>query len=250
MEKKKNNNLKYYSIFITLLALFLAVFVVKFYNEKQASAVTEETTAPTTEQSTEQPTEPVSEIDWAVVGWNNTLIKLDYDADIVFFGDSITRASDFREYFPDFKIVNSGYSGDTLKGMISRVSGVAAVEPEKVFVLGGINGLTDTNADVCIGIYAKLLDSLKETLPDAEIYIQSVLPISHEKEKVYCLNTSIVDFNAKLVKLAEEKGVTFVNLYPLYELNGEMDPELTADGIHLTPEAYDLWAAEIEQYIY
>lgn len=245
MKKTRYNKLKYYSVFITVLAVFLAVFVVKFYNEKQPT-VPEETTVPTTEK----PTEPVSEIDWAVVGWNNTLIKLDYDADIVFFGDSITRASDFREYFPYFDIVNSGYSGDTLKGMLSRVAGVAAVEPEKVFVLGGINGLTDTNAADCIKTYAKLLDSLKEALPDAEIYVQSVLPVSHEKEAVYCHNTAIADFNAKLVELAQEKGAVFVNLYPLYELNGEMNPELTVDGIHLTPEAYDLWATEIEQYIY
>ncbi len=39
--------------------------------------------------------EPMSEIDWAVRGWNNMLSKMNYDADIVFLGDSLTAGSDF-----------------------------------------------------------------------------------------------------------------------------------------------------------
>lgn len=242
MKDTKNIRLKYYSIFITVCAIFLAALAVVFYGKMNTENAIAET-APATEQ-------PTSEIDWAVVSWNNTLLKLDYDADIVFFGDSITRGSDFRQYFPDSKIVNLGYSGDSLKGMLGRVSAVAAVKPEKVFLLGGINGLTDTNADICMENYASLLNSLKEALPDAQIYIQSILPVSRENEDIYCHNTAIVDFNAKLVELAEDNDATFVDLYRLYELNGEMNPELTVDGVHLKSDAYDLWAAEIEQYIY
>ena len=34
------------------------------------------------------------------------------DADVVFFGNSITRASCFDTYFPDVSICNLGYGGE------------------------------------------------------------------------------------------------------------------------------------------
>lgn len=42
---------------------------------------------------------------WARNGWTNTLQKLDYDADIAFFGNSITCMSDFQKSFPDKKLL-------------------------------------------------------------------------------------------------------------------------------------------------
>lgn len=68
---------------------------------------------------------------WALNGWTNTLQKLDYDADIAFFGNSITCMSDFQKSFPDKKVINLGYPGDTMKGMVLRMAMLKAVEPEK-----------------------------------------------------------------------------------------------------------------------
>lgn len=237
---KKHNCLKIYAISITACAILVfAAFGVVFHHAGYDTKVLVKLGI----------IEATAQTNWAVVGWNNTLEKLNYDADIVFFGDSITRGSDFREYFPEKKIVNSGYPGDTLVGMIDRVSGVAAVSPEKVFVLGGINGLTDVNIDNCISTYSDLIDELLEALPEADIYIQSVLPISSSKELSVCHNSTIVKFNSTLEQLASEKGVSYVDLFSLYEVNGEMNPELTKDGVHIYPEAYSLWAEEIAKYI-
>lgn len=189
------------------------------------------------------------EKNWAVVGWNNTMQKLDYDADIVFFGDSITRGSDFREYFPKKQIVNLGYPGDSLEGMKQRVISVSSMKPEKVFVLGGINGLSDTNVDASIRLYSELLDELKMDMPYTDFYIQSVLPISKSKELEVCYNTTIQQFNESLRILAKEKNMIYVDIYSLYEVDGEMNPSLTSDGIHILPGAYKLWANAIKQYI-
>ena len=57
------------------------------------------------------------------------------------------------------------------------------------------------------------------------------------------------EFNGKLKRLTEEKGVAFVDLYPLYARDGEIDPEVTGDGLHLYPEAYGPWAEKIAEYI-
>lgn len=190
------------------------------------------------------------EINYAVRGWNNTLEKLDYDADIVFFGDSITAQSDFREYFPEKKIVTLGYPGDNLLGMQERVEGVAAVNPEQVFVLGGINGLKSYTEQVGLERYDTLLSMLKEQLPNAEIYVISVLPISKDKELEVCSNEVINDFNSELVLLVDKYGFTYVDIHSLYvDNNGAMDENLTKDGVHLYSEAYDKWAEKIRPFI-
>lgn len=189
-------------------------------------------------------------VDYAVIGWNNTLLKLDYDADIVFFGDSITAQSDFREYFPEKKIVTLGYPGDNLLGMQDRVEGIVAVNPEQVFVMGGINGLKSYTIQVELKRYETLLSMLKEQLPNSDIYVLSVLPISKDRESKNCSNEVIEEFNGKLQLLVNDYGFTYVDIHSLY-LNdqGAMDDKLTRDGLHLYPEAYGRWAEKIGQYI-
>ncbi len=188
-------------------------------------------------------------INWAAFSWDSCLQKLEYKADVVFFGDSIIRGGDFHKAFPDKRIVNLGCSGDTLSGMINRLSMVQAVAPRKVFFMGGINGLTDHNLQNCVKKYAALLEQLKNTNPDAQVYVHSLLPIAKQKEKHICKNTTIRQFNSQIRAIAEEKGAIYIDLYPYYEKDGYMDPELTKEGLHLLPEAYEKWMCAITPYM-
>lgn len=190
-----------------------------------------------------------AKVNWAVFSWNNMLEKLDYQADIVFFGDSIIRGSDFRKYFPDKKIVNLGYSGDNLSGMLQRVTMIKALKPSQIFILGGINGMTDKNVKQNAIIYAKLLDRIMETVPDAKIYVNSLLPLSSEKEKSICKNKTIRYFNQLISNVAQKKQIEFIDIYSVYEKDNMLNPDLTIDGIHLYPHAYDKWAKILMNYI-
>ncbi len=183
------------------------------------------------------------------IGWTNCLEKLDYDADIVFFGDSITRNSDFRTFFPHKKIVNLATPGDSILDITERVGSVAAVSPEQVFVLGGINGLRDYNVTTRLKEYKDLLKKLRETVPNATIYVQSVLPISTQKQKEICQNQTIVEFNKELRKLCDEKKMIFVDLFSVYQKEGSLNPQHSNDGVHLVKESYDIWADAIKNYI-
>ena len=239
-KKRQSKKLKIYAIIATtIILLILAAFILVFhhagYDEKLLVKLGFK--------------EQTSKINEAVLSWERCLEKLEYDADVVFFGDSITCLGDFQKYFPNIKICNLGHGGDSLSGMINRISMIQSVNPEKVFLLGGINGLTDLNLDNCVSKYAQLLDLLEESLPDTEIYIQSVLPISSSRELSKCHNTTIERFNDEIKKLAEAHKMEYINLYSLYELNGEMNSELTFDGVHIKHEAYDLWAEKIIKYI-
>ena len=137
-----------YSIIVTVFCIvFLSVLVMILYREGYVFRILGKMGLMEYKQKT----------NWAVFSWNNMIEKSDMNADIVFFGDSITRGSNFHKRYPNKKIINLGFSGDTLTGMVARVEMIKAFKPEQIFVLGGINGLTNMNIDKSIKTYSRLL---------------------------------------------------------------------------------------------
>lgn len=195
--------------------------------------------------------DPVKRGDYrSIQGWTNTLEKLHLDMDVVFFGNSITRGSCFEKYFPNVKICNLGYPGDNTDGMLLRTNQIKAVNPEKVFVMAGINGLHIQAEKVFTEKYATMVDSIKQAVPTAKIYLQSILPVNPSMKAGKGFNKEkIARCNELVRKIAEEKGCVYIDLYKLYAVDGIMPKELTRDGVHLYPEAYDRWAEEIRKYV-
>ena len=186
---------------------------------------------------------------WCIQGWTNTLKKLNFDADIVFFGNSITCGGNFQDYFTDVKICNLGYPGDNMDGMMLRIGQIKAVNPEKVFVMAGINGLQSQTDNVFETKYQRMVDSIKSIVSEAEIYLQSILPVNHDMKSGLASKDKIQKANEIVAKIAQRSNCVYVDLWVLYEKEGEMPQELTRDGVHLKPEAYERWMEEIRKYI-
>lgn len=85
--------------------------------------------------------------------------------------------------------------------------------------------------------------------PDNEIFIQSILPISNKNQTRGLTNENIIKLNAKLQEIAKKHGITYVDIYSAYVLNGEMNPEYTRDGVHLKDEYKHLWLDILSEYI-
>lgn len=194
--------------------------------------------------------EPVKPDYWAVKGWENTMKQLGYKADIAFFGNSITYYGYFQKAYADKKIVNLGYPGDNIDRMMRRIETLKAVNPDKVFLMAGINGLKNMELEVFDKKYNQLVDSVRRALPQAQIYLQSILPVSKNREKDYGTNIKIVEANALIQRIAQEKYCTYIDLHSLYVEDGGMPDSLTKDGIHLCDKAYDRWYEEEERYVY
>ena len=189
-------------------------------------------------------------MNWTAFSWESCLIKMDCKADIVFLGDSLSRGGDFHLHCGEQRLVNLGCSGDTLAGMIGRVSTAEMLQPKKTFLMGGINGLTDYNISKSVSTYADLLSALEKALPECQIFVQGLLPLTSGKaKKLHCKNETIRLFNQKIKALAEKRGFVFIDLYPLYEINGEMDLAITVDGLHIKPEGYDRWYDALSPYL-
>ena len=183
--------------------------------------------------------------------WANSLEQLDVEADAVFFGDSITQFGDWRPYFPDKTLGNLGHMGDRIEHLEQRVNTVKSLRPKKLFLMIGTNSLVDQSPEECAKEYAHLLDLLQKELPDTEIYLESLLPISKERDTDETMRTTeaILALNQEIQTMAKERNLTYIDLYSVYEKDGFINPAFTADGLHLLPNAYELWAQTIRPYM-
>jgi len=77
------------------------------------------------------------------------------------------------------------------------------------------------------------------------LYLQSVLPINEQVIWYdYMKNKSerIVQLNEKLKPIAKEERIPYLDLYSKFaDKKGQLLPEYTADGIHLSAAGYLKW---------
>lgn len=176
--------------------------------------------------------------------WTNSLRQMNAKADIVFFGDSLTYYGDFSSVFPDKVVCNLGLRGDTIQGMIGRIEQVSMLEPKKVYLMAGINDVNKPS-DIFKSLFALLVDTITHQLPGTSIVIQTMLPVNTENFCISCNNEQIRICNRCISMIAREQKKQLIDLYSLYEKNGEMPYSLTNDGIHLAPDAYHIWYSVI-----
>lgn len=149
------------------------------------------------------------------------------------------RIYEYREVFPDKRVVNLGYSGDDISGMCRRVEQIAAVNPDYIFIMAGINNMKYDSVDKIKCLYSCLIDTVKYSIPESKIFIRSILSLNNSIYDRGISNDKITRTNVLIRSLAKEKGAVYVDLTPYYkDGNGELRKDLTLDGIHLKPSAY------------
>ena len=174
---------------------------------------------------------------------------------IVFLGNSLTEGGQWNKYFPEAAPVNRGISGDNTEGMLNRIDEIAISHPAQLFILAGINDISQNvpNKQI-IKHYRYIIQRVKEQSPETAIYIQSLLPINNDfgrYKRLIGKEKQIIKLNKELKKLASKEKIIFVNINPLYMgKQGKLDAQYTNDGLHLTETAYSLWVSELQKYIH
>lgn len=160
----------------------------------------------------------------------------DYEVDIAFLGDSLTEGYDVVNYYSDFLVLNRGIAGETTIGLESRIEvSVYDLKPKVVVMLIGANNMSEMFTN-----YERLLQGLKENLPNTKVVILSLTAMGGEhwgrKNELAAYN------NVKIKKYAEKYGFYFVDLFtPLYDVDrGEVYEGYTIDGGHFTILGYDV----------
>ena len=113
--------------------------------------------------------------------------------------------------------------------------------------MAGINGLRQQQIAEFEYWYATLVDSIQDAVPEAELYIESILPVARFSD--YCDNAKIREANAILQRLATERNIPYIDLYNAYAKDGVLSDDMTYDGLHLKIEAYSVWYKTIRDVI-
>lgn len=179
--------------------------------------------------------------------WTNSLRQMNAKADIVFFGDSLTYYGDFSTLFPDKVVCNLGLWGDTIQGMIDRVGQVSILAPKVVYLMAGINNVANNTEKQFGAKFAELIQLMKKSLPSSEIVLFNILPVNDSFYSVSCNNSHICNCNNQIIINARKNGISYIDLYSIYEENGVLPKALTIDGIHLTKDGYNRWYGVLKE---
>ncbi|MBT3252511.1 MAG: hypothetical protein HN995_05215 [Candidatus Marinimicrobia bacterium] len=170
--------------------------------------------------------------------------------DIVFLGNSITEGFDLDHYFPEHRVANRGIIADHMDGIMERLQNSALrLKPRKLFLMIGINDIGDRRNDEYLKtMFVTLVDTLVTSLPETDIYLLSILPTTARWKN--CPPGQIKRINGFLTRLALEKDLGFINLYPHFLGDMQyMNPDLTQDGLHPNQAGYDVMAKKIKPFL-
>jgi cephalosporin-C deacetylase len=183
--------------------------------------------------------------------------------DVYFMGDSITRRwgtsdaqyadlfANWKQNFTGWNAGNFGWGGDKTQNMLWRLQQgeLAGVHPKVVVLMAGTNnigrvsplGPDDTRGrirTVADGV-AAVVSEIRQQAPRATVIITGITPRDDNLEVMPIVN----GVNERIARLANGKSIRYVNINAQLALpDGHLRAGMANDGLHLTPQAYQVWA--------
>lgn len=175
-------------------------------------------------------------------------------ASIVFLGNSLSHGCEWHELFDNHHVVGRGINGDTAEGIAARLSDVTTGQPAKIFLMCGANDIShNLTPDSIAQSVAAIVDRIKVESPSTRIYLQSMLPINNSFGRYKLMagkEDDIRTVNVLLEQIAQQRGIRWVNLYPLFCDNEQnLRHDLTNDGLHLLAPGYVIWRDAVKALV-
>lgn len=164
------------------------------------------------------------------------------------FSGAVVLGDSVAEGFVEYDILNAssvaaeiGVHLDELDGQITKVK---ELSPGVLFLYLGMNDVTATNGDVdrFISEYKSVLARLREEVPDAHIFVNSIFPVQEKALEEEPLLEKIPEYNDALKELCDSETVAFIDNTGLVS---EQDYE--QDGIHFKADFYPVWAEHMAE---
>ncbi|MFJ6209492.1 GDSL-type esterase/lipase family protein [Lysinibacillus sp. NPDC092081] len=162
----------------------------------------------------------------------------------LFFGDSITEGISYQELIDDTNVIADA-GKVTVMAVEEDVEKVVEKNPEHIFMSFGINDLLmrmdlkgnpiDNPVEYSIDNYSKLVQKVKEKLPNVKIHILSVTPVTEKALQEFAQYKHIDEYNVKLKELAKAEKAEYVNLSPIFDKDLDLHDE---DGVHFKANYY------------
>lgn len=187
--------------------------------------------------------------DWANYGrYAEANAQLTTPPAVVFMGNSITDGWDnaHPEFFTANNFACRGIGGAGHRPDARRFrADVINLHPQAVVILAGTNDLAQNNGPIATQHIVENIISMAELAMAAGIrpIICSVLPAGKYpwRTEIESVPEKIRDLNARLHRYASDRGLIWVDYYTAMDAgDGSMRSEYTKDGVHPTPEGYDV----------
>jgi acyl-CoA thioesterase-1 len=197
------------------------------------------------------------------------------EAQIVFFGDSITwlwslgggiGQDVWKEKYSGYHPINMGNSGDITPVMLYRVTHgnlefAKAKQPKVAVLLCGTNNFVVTQSDggkvqwdlgsdcppedVAEGARA-IAQVFRRRLPRTRVILMGILPVSNKTKWAKCQQVNAVN----VALTCNRREVIYLDLQDKFLLSdGSLNKELFTDGTHLTAEGYRIWAQSMDSLV-
>ncbi len=177
------------------------------------------------------------------------------EGQILFVGSSL------MEQFPidemqrglglDLQIYNRGIGGFITTELLDNIDVcILSLKPRYIFINIGTNDLNtpEYNRDELLGNYGKILDIIKEKLPETKVYLLGYYPINpvfgeripYMKEVLTNRsNARIKAANEDVADLAKKKGLEWLDVNEgLYDADGNLCEDFAIDGMHMFANGY------------
>ena len=222
--------------------------------DAQAADQPEETEPEADSEPDAEPEEPAAEGPTSVVVPESGPVADTYFDDVVFLGDSRTEGFSLYSglgtgsyYYAVGATVESVFTKkawETPAGKVPLLDAVAEEDCGKIYVMLGVNELGWSKVETFRDQYAKVIDRLREDHPDAEVVLQSLLPVSAKQDEKgsYVNNDRIRVYNEALLELAEEKDCPYLNVAEaVADETGCLRADWNFDGVHLNVKGCQAW---------
>lgn len=186
--------------------------------------------------------------------YNSTKYDKEFYSNTMFIGDSIfTGFSGFGYLLPENVFAQVGLNPDSV--LTKEIDGITAVQkasgmqPERICIMLGTNGLAFLDISYMADSMGKLIEQLEEAVPDVQIVILSIPPVTEEHEKENPEKVPLIaEYNTLLAQTAEDKECKFIDIFTmLQDENGYLAEEYAeADGLHFLGKAYGVVLSRVQ----
>ncbi|TDL98559.1 hypothetical protein ERX27_01945 [Macrococcus brunensis] len=178
----------------------------------------------------------------------------------VFIGDSITAYWDIDSYFRHTegkRLINRGVSDDYSMYCRRRFEADALqLNPELIILSVGVNNTKEaSDSEKAADIIQQVVSDIRAMVEESKnrginIVITSVTSINRPHTDLQGIRQdAIIEINRRLIELATEENIHFLNYYDVMTIDDKLNPELTIDGLHPHVKGYDKMAEVLTKQI-
>ena len=185
----------------------------------------------------------------------NKSTNVKFDETVAFIGDSRTQGfimynglKNVQDYSYVGLMVDTAVSKKFVKTSngekITLLEDMKGKNIKRVYIMLGVNELGWSYPQVFKSKYKELIKEIKKIKPNAQIYVQSIIPVtkSRDKSDKYFNNTRIEQYNKLVKEVASEENVEYLNVQSaLVNSESYLPEETSPDGIHIGKSYCEKW---------